>query len=82
MKEFGLFIVVCCGLALLVEIVYVLLKTFTDRYFDNKYHLKDEDTPILEYESDKCTYNRKGNDFDDPFDLKVKVDKIRFGDEP
>lgn len=80
MKEFIILTVVFIGLALLVEIVYVILCMVVEAYFAKLY--KEEKKPDVTVIRKISVNNVEVSDnYNDPFDLGVQVDKIRFGDE-
>ena len=80
MKEFIVLGVVCIGLAIAVELVYVALRMLVEWYFSKLYR---EEEPADEVTVIHVVPTEKEVDtFNDPFDLGVKVDRLRIGDEP
>ena len=80
MKEFIILGVVCIALAIAVELVYVALRMIVEWYFSNLYR---EEDPADEVTVIRVVPTEKEVDtFNDPFDLGVKVDRLRIGDEP
>lgn len=74
MKDFIVLTVLFVGLALLVQIVYVMLNIAVDKAYTPKAPEQKEEEPEVYVVKDDYR-----NDLD--FDLGVKVDKVRFGDE-
>lgn len=80
MKEFIVLGVVCIALAIAVELVYVALRMIVEWYFSKLYR---EEEPTDEVTVIRVVPTEKEVDtFNDPFDLGVKVDRLRIGDEP
>ena len=80
MKEFIILGVVCIALAIAVELVYVALRMIVEWYFSKLYR---EEEPADEVTVIRVVPTEKEVDtFNDPFDLGVKVDRLRIGDEP
>lgn len=85
MKELIIITCVFVALAILVEIVYVVLKMIVDRHYWKNIERSVRIIHVYgpeEHVKPECKIHVCGDDHNDPFDLGVKVDKVRFGDEP
>lgn len=74
MKEIVILMVAFIGLALAIEVVYVMLKIAVDKAYTPKEPEEEKEEPSVFVIKDDYR-----SDLD--FDLGVKVDKVRFGDE-
>lgn len=73
MKEIVILMVAFIGLALVIEVVYVMLKIAVDKAYTPKEPEEKEEPSVFVIKDDYRS------DLD--FDLGVKVDRVRFGDE-
>lgn len=84
MKELIIITCVFVGLAILVQIAYVVLMFLVDRHYwkevERSVGVIHVYGPDEHFEPYIKVCNGK-DESDDPFDLGVEVDKVRFGDE-
>lgn len=84
-KDIVIIACVFVGLAIIVEIVYLIGRIIIDKMYWNRI---EHDVHIIhvygpkEHVKPECTIHVEGEfRHNDPFDLGVEVDKVRFGDE-